>query len=145
MSRNLQWTLRIGLTATVLALGTLRREERKQPLGLDVRVASQTCSVELMRTDSPPLRLRLLPDGNVLFSGETMSRQRANDFLSLIRHARTPDLLLIDADESLTFDETASFLADVHSALPTWKVLLVTPRTRPACESLIKTRSVPAA
>jgi hypothetical protein len=142
--RPLRWVLTIGLVVIAVALGIRRTTQSNVSFGLAVGLASSTCSIELMPPLRPPLRVRLLADGNALVGSDTLSRQRAVDLLSLIQRTRTDHLLLLDADDTITFQETAVFFKDVGSVLPDWRLLLLTPETRRACEHLIEARSLPA-
>jgi hypothetical protein len=95
------------------------------------------------------LRLRLESGDRVTFGGGKFSDpvplQEALDELSRIQQTGRRDVWLFDADGSLTVDDTLVFLSEVRSRLPGWKVLLITPKTRSACDHLIETRAIPAA
>jgi biopolymer transport protein ExbD len=142
--RPLRWVFTIALVVIAIALGIRRTTQGKVSSGLAVGLASSNCSVELMPSLRPPLRVRLLADGNALVGSDTLSRQRTVDLLSLINRTRPDRLLLLDADDTATFQETAVFFNDVGSVLPNWRLLLLTRETRQACEQLIEARSVPA-
>jgi len=145
MRGRLGWVVRIGLMLVVLALVIHRASEHKTAKGFVVGITSANCSVEQMQPDTPPLKVRLLYGGQVVFNTVwTVSHEQALDILSSLNKTRTDRLLLMDWDESFTVQDIAGFLNETHSAMPTWRVLLMTPETRPACEQLIKMRSHPA-
>jgi len=145
MKGRLGWVVRIGLLLIVLALEIHRATKHKASMGFVVGITSSTCSVEQMQPLTPPLYVRLLSGGNVQFEfADTVSHEQALYDLSLMHRTRTDRLLLMDGDDSLTVEDTAAFLSETHSAMPTWKILLVTPKTRSACEHLIENRAGPA-
>lgn len=145
MAGRLGWVVRIALLLVVLALGMRRASEHKVPKGLAVGITSANCSVEQMPPETPPLKVRLLSGGQVLFNTAfAVSHEQALYDLSLMHKTRTDRLLLMDGEDSLTVQDIASFLDETQSAMPTWRVLLVTPETRPACEQLFKMRARPA-
>ena len=145
MRGRLGWIVRIGLLLVVLALGIHRASEHRVPKGLVIGITSANCSVEQMPLETPPLNVRPLSGGQVLFNTAfTLSHEQALGLLSDLHKTRTDRVLLIDPDNSLTVQDIASFLDETHSAMPTWRVVLVTPETRPACEQLFKMRARPA-
>ena len=146
MKGRMGWILRVGLLLFAIAVVIYRARERKASMGFVLGVTSSTCSVEQMQSLSPPLLIRLLHGGDVQFSfADTVSHEEAHKALALMNRTRINGLLLLDGDDSLTVENMAAFLNEVHSAMPTWKIVLVTPKTRPACEHLIKMSSGPAA
>ena len=143
MSR-FRWMLTTGLVILLGLLGLARIRGRRVPVGQSLGLVSDSCSVELMQRPVPPLRIRLLSNHDLRFGADILSQQRARDILSVIGQTRPDHLVLLDADDDLTFEETVGFFDQVHSYVPTWKLLLITPQTRSACQRLIEARSFPA-
>ena len=144
---TLRWTLRVGLIAIGLALTSRRILEHQRSSGVVLDLTSRTCSVELIGPlDRVPLRLRLETGGDIRIGDVIMPQQQVQKVLREIGNTSAKNgLLWVDGDDSVRAEKMAVFVSNVHSALPAWKLLLITHQTRSACEAMIKSKTGPAA
>jgi hypothetical protein len=144
---TLHWPLRFGLIAICLALASGRILEHGRASGVTLFLVSRTCSAELLGPlDRAPLRLRLEAGGEVRIGDVIMPPHQLRKVLQEIGSTSAKNgLVWVDGDDSLKADGMSAFLSDVQSALPAWKLLLITHQTRSACEAMIKSKAGPAA